>query len=359
MFILQVAFILLLPFALLQVVSKKNIGFSTAVLFISCIALSYMAGFRLDSPDYNNYARYFNLLSQGGDYKQINIVAADPAFAYLNYFFANFSNSPLIIFSFFSLISVAINLSCYQKYSPYFLFCVLFYMAHTYVAREMMQIRAGLACALCLYSIRFILEKKLRYFIVTISVALLFHLGAAVFMMAYFIGNARISRKTIGIVILVSLVIGILFPLGGLFKQLPAISFLERVQYYNNSKYGGGAGVLTNLVILKGILLSAFCFYYYQALAERNKYFEISFKLYAFSLVWYLLWNDFEIFAARIATFYSITEVLLLSFIPLIMKTKENKYLCSVLLCFVAASIFSLNYFTGKWEGVLLPFSIA
>lgn len=358
MFILQAAFILLLPFCILQVVSKNNKGFSTAVLFFFCIVLACIAGLRIESPDYDNYARYFRLLSLGADYKQINIVAADPAFAYLNYFLANFSHNPLIVFSFFSLASVAINLSCYQKYSPYFLFCVLFYMAHTYVAREMMQIRAGLACALCLYSLRFILEKKIKYFIITVSIALLFHLGAAVFMLAYFVGNVRFSRKIIGLIIIASLIIGIIYPLGGLFKQLPAISFLERIQYYNHSKYGGGSGVLTNIVILKGLLLSTFCFYYYQLLAERNKYFEISFKLYAFSLVWYLLWNDFEIFAARIATFYSITEVLLLSFIPLIMKTKESRYLCSILLCLVASAIFCLNYFTGKWSGVLLPFSI-
>ncbi|GAB7214431.1 hypothetical protein OS42_10420 [Dickeya oryzae] len=83
--------------------------------------------------------------------------------------------------------------------------------------------------------------------------------------------------------------------------------------------------------------------------------FEISFKLYVFSLAWYLLWNDFEIVAARIATFYSITEVLLLSYIPLIMKSNKDKFICGVVLCLIAISILYVNISFGKWDDVLLP----
>ena len=53
------------------------------LLFIA-LFMAGIAGFRIDSPDYENYYLYFNMLSKGIDYRQINIVAPDPAFALLN-----------------------------------------------------------------------------------------------------------------------------------------------------------------------------------------------------------------------------------------------------------------------------------
>lgn len=358
MLLLEIVFILLIPFCLLQVIAVKNVIFLRPFHYIFIWVLFLIAAFRVTSPDYANYEAYYTLLSSGVDYRDVNIVAADPIFAYINYFFALFTKDPIIIFVFFASTSVAINLSCYKKYSPYFFLSILFYVSHTYVAREIMQIRAGLACALCLYSIRYIFQKRLYCFFLIIFSASAIHLGALVFSLAYFIGRLQVSKKTILLILIAAVGIGLLYPFGHIFKQIPTIDFLQRIQYYNESKYGEAAGVLNNPIIIKGILIIVFCLYFHDSLIKLNKYYLLCFNLYFFSVIWYLLWNDFEIFAARIATFFSITEVLLLSYIPLLMKSAKNKLLSAFLLVMFATLILFLNLYTGKWDEVILPWAI-
>ncbi|GAB7214432.1 hypothetical protein OS42_10430 [Dickeya oryzae] len=97
---------------------------------------------------------------------------------------------------------------------------------------------------------------------ITILTAAMFHLGAATFLAAYFIGNLKISKKNILLFVVLSMLIGIVSPLGDFLKQLPEISFLSRIQYYSGSKYDGDAGVLNNFVILKEVFfVSFFCLF--------------------------------------------------------------------------------------------------
>ncbi|EPN1630460.1 EpsG family protein, partial [Cronobacter turicensis] len=244
---------------------------------------------------------------------------------------------------------------CFKDYSPYFFLCILLYISHTYVAREMMQIRAGLACAICLYSLRYIVEKKWVLFIISVMVASSIHLAAILFSISYIIGNLDLSKKKILFILLVSLAIAVIYPFGAIIRSLPNIDALARVQYYSNSVYGVSAGLFNNLVIIKGLLLIIIMLKYHDQLKTKNRYYLIGFNLYFFSVIWYLLWNDFEIVAARIATFFSITEVLLLSYIPLLFKSNINKALSTLAIVFIALTIFALNHITGKWDDILLP----
>ncbi|EKM0148755.1 EpsG family protein [Cronobacter dublinensis] len=356
MWLLQVVFIIIVPLCFAQTLTNNNYVYTRFNLVLFFIVLSVLAGLRISSPDYENYFTYFNLLSAGGDFKEINIVAPDPVFAYINYGLSYLWKDPVILFMTFSILSVGLNLKCFKDYSPYFFLCILLYVSHTYVAREMMQIRAGLSCAICLYSIRYILQRKILIFALLILLASSIHLGAIIFSCSYFIGNLNLSKKNIILILLASFCIAVIFPLGAVIKSLPNIDALSRVQYYSNSIYGMSSGVFNNLVIIKGLVIIALMLSYHEELCKCSKYYLVSFNLYVFSVVWYLLWNDFEIVAARIATFFSITEVLLLSYIPLLAKNKINKILCTIGIVLIAAIIFSLNQVTGKWDDVILPF---
>lgn len=357
MWLMQFIFIIIVPLCFAQTLTSNNYVYSRYSLVIFFILLSAMAGLRVSSPDYENYFTYFNLLSAGRDFKEINIVAPDPFFAYINYGLSYLWKDPVILFMTFAVLSVGLNLKCFKDYSPCFFLCILLYVSHTYVAREMMQIRAGLACAICLYAIRYIVQKQIVIFVLLILVASSIHLGAIIFSCSYFIGNLTLSRKKIIFILIASLSIAVVFPFGAVIKSLPHIDALSRVQYYSNSAYGMSSGVFNNLVIIKGIIIIALMLYFHEELSKSNKYYIVSFNLYVFSVVWYLLWNDFEIVAARIATFFSITEVLLLSYIPLLAKNNINKLLCTIGIVLIATVMFSLNEITRKWDDVILPLS--
>lgn len=352
MFIIELIFIFLSASVFLQVSTKPSTGY-VFILGIAAILMACAAGLRFSSPDYENYYLYFDLLSRGNDYRQINIVAPDPAFAYLNIGLSKIYDSPIILFCFFGIASVFLNAYCYQKYVRYFLISMLFYLVHTYVARELMQIRAGLACALCLYSLRYIVNQQFWKFLSVIALASSFHLGASTFLLAYSLGKLNISSRVIIITLIVSFITAIAFPLGAFFKTLPNYTFLERVQYYNESEYGGANGLFNNVVIIKELMIVLVCLFY-RNLLGKIPYFKVSFNLYLFSLIWLILWNDFSIVAARIATFFSITEVLLMAMIPFIANEGLSRKLLTGIIVLIAGVIMMMNIYTGKWEDIVI-----
>ncbi|HAG9171358.1 TPA: EpsG family protein, partial [Escherichia coli] len=239
------------------------------------------------------------------------------------------------------------------KYVKYFMISMLFYLVHTYVARELMQIRAGLACALCLFSLRYIVNKCPWRFLITIILASSFHLGAVVFLIAYPLGQYKFNSKKVAIAIICALIISSIFPLGAFFKSLPSYAFLNRIQYYNDTEYGQSSGLFTNVVIIKELLIIIVCLAYRRVL-ENIPYFNVSFNTYVVSLIWLILWNDFSIVASRIATFYSIGEVLLMAMLPFITKSGGSRNILAVLLILLAGVIMFMNIYTGKWDGVVI-----
>ncbi|AXG18937.1 TPA: EpsG family protein [Escherichia coli] len=352
MFLIEFTFILLSLCIIFQVNTKPSLIYTIMLLFIA-LFMAGIAGFRIDSPDYENYYLYFNMLSKGIDYRQINIVAPDPAFALLNICLSRLSTNPLILFLFFGITSVLINAFCFKKYVKYFMISMLFYLVHTYVARELMQIRAGLACALCLFSLRYIVNKCPWRFLITIILASSFHLGAVVFLIAYPLGQYKFNSKKVAIAIICALIISSIFPLGAFFKSLPSYAFLNRIQYYNDTEYGQSSSLFTNVVIIKELLIIIVCLAYRRVL-ENIPYFNVSFNTYVVSLIWLILWNDFSIVASRIATFYSIGEVLLMAMLPFITKSGGSRNILAVLLILLAGVIMFMNIYTGKWDGVVI-----
>ncbi len=286
------------------------------VFLLGCI-LALFAGLRYDFPDYGAYTDYFKLLNSKtviASEADLAIVASDKGYIIINKIIGIFTHNPVFLFLVMAFLSVGINLSCYKKYTPYFFTAVLFYYVHTYIGREMMQIRAGLACALCLYSIRYIVEKKLGWFLVMVALAATIHLGALPFAISYFLSYCNFKIRTLKILVITSLLIGLCMPLGQFLKALPYMEGLERLQNYSGwEDYNGSLGILSNPTVLKQLIIVAVCLKYYHYLQERVYAFSIILVIYVFSVCWLMVWNDFGIVAARIATFFSIGEVLLVA----------------------------------------------
>lgn len=285
--------------------------------FLSFFILVLFAGLRYDFPDYGNYEDYFKLLNNKtitASEADLAIVAGDKGYIVINKIIGVFTNNPIFLFFVMAFLSVGINLSCYKKYTPYFFTAILFYYVHTYIGREMMQIRAGLACALCLYSIRYIVQRRLFYFLSTVTLAATIHLAALAFVISYFLSYCNFKPNTLKFFVIVSLLIGMCMPLGSFLKAMPYMEGLERIQNYSGwEEYNGAMGIFSNPTVLKQLIIVAVSLKYYHYLQERVYAFSTILVLYVFSVCWLIVWNDFGIVAARIATFFSIGEVLLVA----------------------------------------------
>lgn len=297
------------------------------LFFLAFLALALFAGLRINLPDYDAYSLFFQLLN---DDKVINneadltIVANDKGYILINKLIGIFTSNPVVLFLVMAFLAVGINLSCYKKYTPYFFTAILFYFVHTYVARELMQIRAGVACALCLYSVRYIVSKKMFHFACVIILASTIHLAALVFLFAYLLCHLNLGVKNLSYSIIISLIIGIFLPLGQFLKSLPYMEGLERIQNYSGWEgFNQTLGVFSNPTVLKQLIITAVCLKFYDRLNQTVYAFRVLLIIYVFSLCWLVVWNDFGIVAARISTFFSIGEVLLVASLYNIFSSKK------------------------------------
>lgn len=336
-------------------------GQKRGLFMITYVLLALFAGLRAFSPDYSSYSLFFKLLndpvSAGED--ELSVVANDPGFVVINKIIGFFTTEEIVLFCIMAFLSVGINLFCYKKYTPYFFTAILFYFVHTYVAREMMQIRSGLACALCLYSIRFIISGQLKKFLCVVFVAATIHLAAVVFLLSYVLYKIDFSPRVWRWFVVGSLVVAIVMPFGQFLKMLPAIGMLERVQNYSQWEGFEGftqqLGVFSNPTVLKGLIISFLCLKYYDRLEQSVRGFKVLLNIYLFSVCWLMVWNDFGIVAARIAAFFSIGEVLLVASL-FHLFSYHSKYVYVLIICIVAFLMISLNIFTGRFFEYKLVF---
>lgn len=315
---------------------------------ISYFLLALFAGLRASSPDYGVYEEVFKIL--GNDHIKnvdITVVANDRGYMLLNKFVAFFTSSPIFLFLLVALISVGINLYSYRKYTPFFFSAILLYFVHTYIGRELMQIRAGLACAICLYSIQFIINKQKWKFLLTILIAASFHLVAICFLWGYVLCSLKISLKVWKLLIFISIVIGLFCPLGQFIKMIPTMEMLERIQNYNEwEAYNQSLGIFTNLTVLKTLFIMFLCMRFFNKLQSLHG-FKVCFDLYAFSLCWLICFSDYGIFCARIATLFSTVEVIICSYFYVLVPA-HSRWVVSFLLILFAFAVLSLTIYTGR-----------
>lgn len=293
---------------------------SIAVVLLTIFAsLRYNVGFQ----DYDAYvSAYQDVVKNGLNYSKYTTDAAifEPGFV-LTYFVSSLlSSNPIFGLFVIALLAVSLNLLCYRKYTKYFFVATLLYFVHTFALREMIQIRAGVAAALCLYSIRYIERRLLWQFCVTILIASSFHLASLIFLSVYWAYWRMWCKKVWVGIICISLLVGMVMPLGQLLSHIPVGGIGARIATYA-WMIGSNASGIFNITFIKQFIFCVFSLLYWEKLNSKVPHFNIFFVCMAMSLCWLALWNDFPIISNRMATFFSITEVLLVpSFIYLVRR---------------------------------------
>lgn len=185
-------FIILSFFTFLDFSKDKNLKYIKFILvFLVFLVLSLFAGLRSEyvGADYFNYIRileYAPSLDNIFDFQSFLLVHTEPFYYLLNVLIKTFFDSYYPIFLLTALLAVGINSYNYNKYSKFVILSLLIYFSHLFLYKEMIQIRAGLASAILLFSIQSLYKReKLKYFGVVI-VASGFHAGALIFLPFYF-----------------------------------------------------------------------------------------------------------------------------------------------------------------------------
>lgn len=279
------------------------------VIFGLCVILIFFAGLRYGDHDYVAYQLIF------AEAQQWDLGASpDLGYTLLNGILGQVWNDPLIVFLTVAALSVSLNAECFNEYGKYALVALLFYFVHNYALKEMIQIRAGLACAVGLWNIRNMRKGRYGRFWLWQLIAMLIHLGAVMFLLAWLIKQLNWSKRTWMFVLAGCFVVGTVYPFGAILKSLPGMSVLERVQTYTQwDEYAESLGILTNMATLKQLFICGAMLFFYDLIKGHVKYFDLLMAMYFASTCWLMVWNDFAIVGARMATFLSVGEPILIA----------------------------------------------
>lgn len=292
-------------------------------LFVG-ILLICIASLRYGDRDYEEYIQIYEKLSPLFKASKYENVHGEPGYLLLNRFCKLIGIGHLGVFFLMAFSSVALSLNFFRKNTKYFFIALLIYFCHVFLLRDMLQIRAGLAASIGLYTLSYISERKFLKFSLILFLAATFHSGVAILLLVYLLYPLVIKEdKRILYLSFIGYVLGFILTASLLERFFVDILYIEAISYYTlDSEYFRSLGLL-NPVLLKNTLLLCVIFFYRNDLRQKVRYFDVFIVSLSFSVFWLAAFNEFAILAARLATFLSNTEQLL---IPSLFYTKINKF---------------------------------
>lgn len=167
-------------------------------IFISLLILGFISGVRYQNyhSDFSTNYHVFAITSSLG-WKEIILSDYEVGIKLLMKALSVVSNNPQGYFIFTSLFIIGAYLFIFYKFSSnmylsIFLYVTLgmYFSAHNLTSQY-------IAVALCLYSIKYILDRKLVKFLLISLAAIFIHPSAAFFIPIYFLANINISKKVV------------------------------------------------------------------------------------------------------------------------------------------------------------------
>ncbi|MCL1617178.1 EpsG family protein [Bacteroides sp. ET71] len=313
-------------FDVMHVKKKQKLFF----LFLLWGLLALFAGFRANNPDWDVYYDTFVGMSLNQEEG-----FGDVGFNLLSKIILAIFNSPIAVFWGVACISVALNLNSFRKYSASFLICVLYYFVHLYVLKDMIQIRAGLASAICLYAIRYLELREYKKYIFITCLAISMHFSAIVCLLILLFYRYRCNRIVLKYLFILCLLIGLVCPLGQFIKMF-LFGIDERLSayiMYGDSGFASELGIFTNLNTVKSMALFLIAYFFYNKLNSSNRYFVYIFYIYALGVYWLMIFNDFAIIGARMSNILLSVEPILISYLLSLFADKSRWIILLVIIC--------------------------
>lgn len=271
----------------------------------------------------------------------------EPAYVFIGSSVKYFSTNYTYLFLVVAFISVSVAVYNYYRYSPYVFLTLLLFFSHTYLYREMNQIRAGIVAGMGLFLFRLIAERKHAAVFIMIGISSLFHMAALSFFFPYFLSFFRQTKARYYLIQIAAFVIGYIGISKLLVTLLPGMGYItvKLNNYAQSSAYGEAIGLL-DITNIKNIFIFNTLLFLYHRLEPKVPYFRIMMLFMFLGTVWRIAFSDFEILAGRVATFFTISEVIL---VPSIILAFKQKVFVTVLVIIYAFIQIYLNMYSKNF----------
>ena len=323
--------------------TSKQWFFSIVILMMFTAGLGYGL-----SPDWLAYFRAFrdielvswDELKEFSDYQSMEIgyILQNKFLNELGFGFGMVSLSLVIV----SLYLKSITL---YKYTELPALALFMYAMPTFMFEEHVHIRQGLACAITLFSVRFIIERRLIYFLICIFLAYQFHESCIIFVLAYWIGVMKINQVVMGWLVTIA-ILGNYLGLTSIIEVI--MGFMpfgqEKFEDYQ-SQLGGEEGVAVGDIVK---ILTTISIVIYNKYAEEDKLYRIFRNLLIFGIILYFFLGK-GIFGIRLPGYYLVFLGLTVSRLVYSFNGENIKrnFIYSVFVVYTILLIFWFQYKQG------------
>ena len=347
------------------------------LIFIVFVALLLLSGFRYNEfGDYCTYNFLWNDSPNLVEYFYLTreyIFYTEKLFTFIIFASKLFLDQPIGMFVTIAFLSLSINFYALKKISPNVYLSLLIYFSHIFFYKEMAQIRFGLSSALVLLSFYYLANTNtIRYFGVVL-IAISIHITALPAVAVYIFSKFKFSRSHFIIFFIIAIFLG-LISFGTIFLNfLESLDLLPHRYYvykYYDPVMGSWAaapndiagvfeegseivvnvnnqdiGIFSNPTTLKNIAITIFSIIFFKLLNNRHKYFYVSFCAYFLGTCWIIIFNDYAIIASRVASFLTVSELVL---IPMFISVFANKKTVNLVVILFPFLLLNYNIYYQK-----------
>ena len=317
------------------------------ILYFFCIFIILFTAFREPISDTGMYINVFNQMPDiwnlmNGKSLVLDNFPLELGYLYLNSIVQLIVSAPQLLFFVIAIISISAYYFLFRKYSPYMALSFFIYLSLLYIFREIVQIRNGVACALVLYSVKFLYEQSIKKYILIILIAASFHLTALIGFLFYFINKISWTRKKILLILFLGLIITQIEWIYQIMDILGSMGLL----YYRIAKYQGDVVAQQNVTLAKYLV---YCFILgYIGLNNWGNRVKGSLEnlllgILAFGILIQGGFHEFRELADRVSSLFYTSLFLL---IPIYLKCTKWKYIILIIILIILPFYF---YRTVQW----------
>lgn len=343
MYIYYLIFIVFILIALLEDTISKNA--KTQILFLCGVFLILFSGFRSSEvgADYKTYEVLFKSIQRlpflfSNPVHFFENYRLEPSFLIISSFTKTyFSDGIKIIMFSYALLGISLKIKAIQEIAEYKLLSILIYFSSVFFLHDMNQIRAGVAIGFLLLSIPHIVERNFKKFILLLSIAVLFHYSAIIFIIFYFLNYKKIDQITYLLILIIPIIL-CLFKVDPihLLEKLDFGIFSEKIKSYAESQKTIHNKInIFNFGILIQIVISLFFILF--AEKSDNKFTIILTKISCFGVAFFYLFSAVPVIAFREFELLSSVQIFL---IPLSIKLIKPNVLAQSLVFLVSMAYF-------------------
>lgn len=316
-------------------------------LMAICLVLAFLAGTRdpnswADTGVYvESFLDYTPSISELTQYSQ-PFGYAEMGFYYIGVVVKTFTSNVVIYFLIVALLSFFFLYKAFDKYCLYPIFGVCAYISRFYLARNFIQIRAGLSYAIILMAVQYITNKDWKRYFACVFVAYLFHHSAIIAVPLYFLCMIDIKKKHIVIGTVMAFIIAGFY--SNVVRSMVADNASDlSVDTYVTEEYQRDWGLANPMIYFQTFLLLVYTFTEDRMKLTTSHYLTIR-NAYFYSTLILIILSCYTALSGRVSSQFATLEMVIIPSIAYSFA-KKDRWIAYLVMGAALTAIFYLNYY--------------